>query len=940
MQLTNLVRIPRILTCAAPILLLAGCLGTGDGKVKVPGTPPGGGGGITEGPPVPTVTCTELFSFEDDCGTVPFEGFGGGDGSIGDNPDRTLLNASLKVGVMRKFAGEVFGGTTLDLPGDFNFADGAVFRMKTWSPRPVPVLFKFEGLNQERSVAHSGSGSWEELCYDFTGTTSGPAATGLTLIFDLGVAGQAGTNPTDWTFYFDDITQSDTSCGGGADALDFPVDFEGDPTAFDFGEIAGFGGGATVVVDNPVPGGINTSDQVARMQKFAAEPFGGSTLDLRRTVDFSEGEVFKMKVWSLRDVPVLFKFEGLEKERVVNHDGGMMWQELCFDFSGDTAGPVSSQITFIFENGVNGDAEANPDFWTFYMDDITQTSTCGDSGDNGDTGGIGDTGGNDDNGDTGGGETGVVVANFEGDPDAITFSNFGGGEGSVVLNPFPEGNESDQVGRMLKFSDQVFAGTTLSLDGNLAMPADAIFTMKVWSQRSVRVLFKLEDGTPPGIAELEVTHSGSGWETLTFDFAGVPANVTDGISLFFDIGDLGAVGEADLENWTFYFDDIRLTNSNVGVDDGSGGNGGGPGDDQETVSVTAVDFETAETGLGFTWTVFENGENSLPLEIVHNPDTSGINTSATVGKFTSQSTGTEFNGVETNRTGDFELKLDSTNSIVKMMVYKEVISNVGIKFSDPNGGSTGQIVVANTKINEWEELTFDFRGVMDVPENQNIVQLVVFPDIRFADADNVIYFDNIRLTGVSEDTGNGDGSGGTGDEPFVLLDPAVDFETAETGTGFNWFVFENDGDETLEIVSNPSPDATNSSSTVGKVTARANGAQFAGVETNRNLNRGPIDFGPITLDETNSIIKVMVFKDIISDVGLKFAIANGGGRPEIKVPNTLVGQWEELTFDVSENIGEFESIDIVQLILFPDFRARDADTVVYFDNIRFTDGSE
>jgi hypothetical protein len=30
----------------------------------------------------------------------------------------------------------------------------------------------------------------------------------------------------------------------------------------------------------------------------------------------------------------------------------------------------------------------------------------------------------------------------------------------------------------------------------------------------------------------------------------------------------------------------------------------------------------------------------------------------------------------------------------------------------------------------------------------------------------------------------------------------------------------------------------------------------------------------------------MVYKTVISDVAIKFAIANGGAQPEIKVPNT------------------------------------------------------
>mgnify|MGYP003723545117 FL=1 len=46
-----------------------------------------------------------------------------------------------------------------------------------------------------------------------------------------------------------------------------------------------------------------------------------------------------------------------------------------------------------------------------------------------------------------------------------------------------------------------------------------------------------------------------------------------------------------------------------------------------------IDFETGGYGATWTWTVFENGGNPS-LEIVTNPNTGDINSSATVAKFT------------------------------------------------------------------------------------------------------------------------------------------------------------------------------------------------------------------------------------------------------------------------------------------------------------------
>ncbi|MDC0889269.1 family 16 glycosylhydrolase, partial [bacterium] len=141
--------------------------------------------------------------FEPAGGPYTFGDFGGGAVTVIANPQITGINTSATVGQMQKFAGEVFGGSTLTLPGEVDFSNSSVFTMKVFAQRAVPVLFKLEGLNVERSVTHTGSG-WEELSFDFTGDT-GPGVAQVTLIFDLGVNGDAGGDPDNWTFLFDDI---------------------------------------------------------------------------------------------------------------------------------------------------------------------------------------------------------------------------------------------------------------------------------------------------------------------------------------------------------------------------------------------------------------------------------------------------------------------------------------------------------------------------------------------------------------------------------------------------------------------------------------------------------------------------------------------------------------------------------------------------------------
>ncbi|GAB5400811.1 MAG: hypothetical protein Aureis2KO_23960 [Aureisphaera sp.] len=162
--------------------------------------------------------------------------------------------------------------------------------------------------------------------------------------------------------------------------------------------------------------------------------------------------------------------------------------------------------------------------------------------------------------------------------------------------------------------------------------------------------------------------------------------------------------------------------------------------------INPIDFEDSGNGGLWTWTVFENDTNP-PLEIIANPDPTGINTSATVAKFTALQAGQPFAGVESMHGSDIgTFSLSSENAIVKIKVWKSVISDVGIKFATPEGASTGEIKVANTLINTWEELAFDFTPVIGEPSSNGIDQIIVFPDFNNRSSDNVIYFDSITFS--------------------------------------------------------------------------------------------------------------------------------------------------------------------------------------------------
>lgn len=152
-----------------------------------------------------------------------------------------------------------------------------------------------------------------------------------------------------------------------------------------------------------------------------------------------------------------------------------------------------------------------------------------------------------------------------------------------------------------------------------------------------------------------------------------------------------------------------------------------------------IDFEAGGNGADWVWTTFENDSNP-PLEIIANPDTTGINTSDSVAVFQALVTGQPFAGVESmHGAGVGQFTLNASTSTIKIMVWKSVISDVGIKLVEPGNGSLGEIKIANTLINEWEELSFDFSSMEGILYDQ----IVIFPDFAARNMDNTIYFDNI-----------------------------------------------------------------------------------------------------------------------------------------------------------------------------------------------------
>jgi uncharacterized protein (DUF39 family) len=415
---------------------------------------------------------------------------------------------------------------------------------------------------------------------------------------------------------------------------------------------------------------------------------------------------------------------------------------------------------------------------------------------------------------------------------------------------------------------------------------------------------------------------------------------------------------------------------------------------------STIDFETV--GNTWTWSTFEFAP---AWSIVANPSSAGINTSAHVGKLVVNPTDQPWAGVQCAKSDFGPLTINASSNIIKIMVYKDVISPVGIKLVTATDASKGEIKVSNTKINEWEELTFDFTGQIDPNFTYNgIVVFTDFPASRTAGSttyiDNIVYTKNdvasdteaptvftatagtisassvILKLNANDNSGtlnytisygntvlNTTGTSGveklflvSGLTPSTAYDfsvvckdvagnnaannpivvnasttaastatSTIEFETI--GNAWLWSTFE--AKPTWSVVENPFSTGINTSAHVAKIVVNPTDQPWAGAQCAHG------DFGPMTVTASSSIIKMMVYKDVISPVGIKLVIADGGSQGELKVSNTKINEWEELTFDFTPQIRAGWVID--QIVIFPDFPAsRTAGSTTYIDNIVYT----
>ncbi len=611
--------------------------------------------------------------------------------SVVPNPAPTVDNSSSQVGRFDDPSGPgtEFSNIQIDYENPIDLSVRNQFSCQVWAPKAGNLLIKLEGGPNpalEVGTQITELNKWVTYTVDFSSQV-GKGHKKFVIFFNAGVNGEPGD-----VYHIDNIKL--TAAPSVPPLEDFQdgihLEWQGleqnDPI---HGTFQG-------PVNNPSPNGVNNSTKVGCYTK------GSSAFSTLQGISLSN---FDLSVYGQFNLDVLSPLGGgtvtfilnsptegnKEAEATITTPGE--WETLSFDMSAFSGITNFGEVRIIFKAGTSNAGQ----IW--YFDNLRQTEVTIDPCD-----GV------------------LAMPNIIDDYECqrnYTQIFYGASDIKVVNNPHlaPE-NGSLKVG---EYTDPSGAGTEFAGMGiEFPAPPDLSLynhlSMQVWApSNNVPFMFKLE-GNGPGVEIFDTLPEGNKWYKFDIDFSGAVGTLHTKLIVFANV--LSATGGG-----TYYFDNIKWSRA--------GYNG------------CVVDNETALTTFDFIY--FANGalENTF-AEVIDNPNPSGINTSSKVGKFVKVGDALPFAGMYTSP--DLEAAIDWNGvKTVKAKVHMDHIGNFAVKVEGSATGAPGfEIPVANTLINQWEELTFDFAVV---PDNGEYRRLTLFFDLGIdaTGTDVTSYYDDIVI---------------------------------------------------------------------------------------------------------------------------------------------------------------------------------------------------
>lgn len=600
------------------------------------------------------------------------------------NPFPGPDNSSTRVGLVRDRAGEgtEFYPLVIDYNAPLNLTENNQFSVQVYSFNAGTLLMKIEGGAGPKEVPFEMvPNQWTTFTLDAS-DQAGKGHNKLVLFFNAGVNGEEGD-----IYYIDNLTLRPK-------VNEFIEDFEDGISLgwqpFDQNET--IHGTFDAPVPNPAPGGVNNSDNVGCYNK-GLSPFSTLQAFSLESFDLSVNPQFNLDVLSpASGATVLMQLNSASqgnKEATANITAPGTWETLSFDFSAFNDIDDFAEIKLIFNPNVVAQGER----WC--IDNLGQSGTtvdpCVDVVPNIN-----------------------IVDDFECQRNHLAIF-YGASDLTVINNPnITTDNSSLRVGQYNDPAGEPFAGIGYEFASPPDLSVFNILQVQIWSQNAnIPVLFKLEGGSPQ-VEIWDTIRTANTWYRFNVDFSAHVGTNNNKLIMFINAG--------SNDGGTYLVDNVRWTRAGI--------NG------------CAIDFETPATTVD-NFRYFANGSiesSGYQFRVVNNPTPAGINTSTKVGEFIKAGDALPFAGMF----ADLDAAIDFKGvKSAKAKVLMDHIGNFAIKLEgDAVNGFVVELPVPNTKINEWEELNYNFATV---PDNSEFKRLTLFFDLPIdaTGVDVYSYFDDI-----------------------------------------------------------------------------------------------------------------------------------------------------------------------------------------------------
>lgn len=620
--------------------------------------------------------------------------------TVVNNPEPNTVNTSAKVGRYADPVTEQWATLLIDYQNPMNLSTKNQLNVKIWAPREVPILFKLEGGSspaKEIWVNVTTPGEWVEYTVDFS-DQSLASHKKIAIFFNAGQDPQAGD-----VYYIDEIQWTERA---NITIEDFEVGVLLPWAPLDDQPLLH---GTFERVANPDPTDPNTSAFVGKYTK-GTSAFSTLAAVAPSAIDISTRPQYNLDVYAPGPGSVTMQLESVSqgnKEVTRTIDAGGVWQTLSFDFSEFQSVTDWASLRLIFNPGT---AEAGA---MFFFDNLTQSASTVDPC-----------------------EGTVPVSYIIDDFECQRNYNYGAGAEllSVVGNPLVTvDNSSSYVGLYEDQPAQPWSALCQEFPEGIDLSAFNQYSLQVLADEAVPVLLKLEGGSSPAVEVWTAITKVGEWETITADFSSQIGMDHRRACIFFNAG----VETSEVDN--YYIDNLQFAHA--------------------PFTGCLINFDEPAF-ISDEWRYFP-ADDSGEFSLVDNPDPDPINSSQKVGRAVEKaSSGQPWQGMYTDLPAPIVFGSDK---IVRIKVYSPKETTLTMKLERPLNpsapGSSGDNTVAITKVNEWEELEFDFSlSPTPLPDDGKYTRITLIWDINNIPAqDEVYYFDDVALTtGECAIVGNND----------------------------------------------------------------------------------------------------------------------------------------------------------------------------------------